>query len=254
MDTRSPMTRQAGPSGLPGLPVSHVGHRNGLARRSKLRRRFMLVSVAMLASLLAVLGVGFAQDAGTSTVSVALPAGVSAFAVSSSAGTAPQGVVSPADDVVLKWGSASTGGSSNWSAVKVPKWQVGAGASCAFSAPGDANNAPGDLIFLDASDTTTTKLMISVFVTNLDVLAAYYSSWSFEMHVYQAPSLTGPWTSSVASQRIQSDRGSATFVVDITGGNHYLNLTLDEGACYAVAVPSDPADLQPAFFVQASEL
>lgn len=206
-----------------------------VGRRGRLRRRFTVVSAGMLSILMAILGVSFAADSGTTTVTVT--GATSAVAVYPVTGTAPEGAVT------LQAGSASANEATTWSPANSPSWTVAAGSAGAVP-------SAGDLAYLDTAGSTATSMMVSLYVTNLDQLAANYSSYNFNLTLWKSANGTSGW-SSVGTQVLTSDSGTLNWVVDIEE-DHY-GITLDAGGSF-YTVSTTGGSLSPSFFIRATQL
>lgn len=334
------------------MSITFAGVDQSARRRTKLRRRFLLVSIALLSTLLAILGIGFAADAGTSTVTVTSADGVLVYPVAGSGSAPDRAAVLPYDSATTNSGTnevqslsatnSTTGtftlsfngattsalnfnasatdidgaleglsnigsanvttaggpinsaavtvtfvgtlagtnvgqitvnnvnldgtlpvvttapqgsGDNTWSPNNTPSWSVAAGTA------GEVDS-PGDLVYIDATVATSTKVQISVYVTNLEALAVNYSSWAFGIAVYQSESPTAAiigtnsttdWVK-VADSFLTSDRGANTFTVTVDTGGKHLAIGMPEGTFYTVQTDTANGALQPSFFVRATEL
>lgn len=240
-------------------------------RRTNLRRRYKLVTSGLMAVLLAVLGVGFAADAGTTTVSVATPDGVIVYPVG---GDVDDGfTATPVDDLVtLPYSSKNAVDdeladpvtyTANYTSVDVPSWDVAKGSPGTLSA-----TEAGDIAYIDAADTTGTKLMVSVYVTNLAALSVNYSAWAFNVGLYQSDAADGTWPTLISAaspdndatdlrqaEVLTSDSGQVSFIVDATNEPH-VSLSLDEGGSFFTADTdtSGGGALEPTFFIRVQQL
>lgn len=174
--------------------------------KTRLRRRFSLVAAGLLSVLMAVLGVNFAADSGTSSSTVTSAAGI----------------------------AVTPGTPQNWS--------VSVGSAGTVPAPdaGDkiATIAPGG--------STSSKMLISVYVTNLAELSVNYSSWNFNLGLYDAtPTLVG------GAQVVTSDAGTISWVVDT---DETYTLKLESGGSFYTIANGASGSLSPKFFVRATQL
>lgn len=222
-------------------PVATVG------RRGRLRRRFIVVSAGALSVLMAILGVSFAADSGTVNVSVSDP--------SDGVVVRPVGVPGAATGVTLTYGSTFV--TDAWTVENLPNWAVAAGT--AGSVPASAGTDPdhegaGDLAYIDADDATSTTMMVSLFVTNLDKLAAAYSSYNFKIALYSSTDGATGWGSPVETAVLTSDSGTINWIVDIDPARPHFTVTIEEGGSYYTVSTSEPANLTPSFFIRASQL
>lgn len=176
--------------------------------KTHLRRRFSLVAAGLLSVLMAVLGVNFAADSGTSNATV-----------------------TPATGIAVTSGSPQS-------------WSVAVGSAGTVPAP-----ATGDKIAtITPGSSTSSKMLISVYVTNLAELSLNYSSWNFNVGLYDAtPALVGG-----AAQVVTSDAGTISWVVD-TDETYTLKL-LAGGSFYTIGTNTTTGSLSPKFFVRATQL
>lgn len=220
--------------------------RTRISRRATLRRRYKVVAAGLLAVLMSILGVGFAADAGTTTVSVTAPAGVAVYTIPASAGgTAPTGAVD------LPHGSQSVLNSATWGTPVSPAWNVSAGSAGTLSTSND-----GDVVYIDATGATSTKLQVSVYVINLAELAVNYTSWAWNVGLYNGATATGMGTAGSPAQEqvITSDSGQLNFVVDVTTNKH-VSISLEAGGSfYTIQTDTTNGDLSPTFFVRVQQL
>ena len=186
-------------------------HINSAVRQPKtrLRRRFSLVAGGLLSVLMAVLGVNFAADSGTSSSTVTSTTGITVTA------SAPQ------------------------------SWSVSVGSAGTVPAPGAAKIAT-----IVPGTATSSKMLISVYVTNLAELSLNYSSWNFNVGLWDTagtPALVGG-----AAQVVTSDAGTISWVVDT---DQTYNLKLEAGGSfYTIGTDTTDGSLSPKFFVRATQL
>lgn len=174
--------------------------------RRPLRRRFALTSAGLLSVLVAVLGVNFAGDTSTSSPDV-----------------------SPLAGIIITQGTPQT-------------WNVSVGSAGSVPEP----EAADKIASINPAGATSTKMLVSVYITNLDQLAVNYSSWNFNLSLDPATG-TGP-----ADQVITSDSGTVSWVVD-TGQTYTLKLEAG-GSFYTIATNTTTGSLSPQFFVRATQL
>lgn len=188
-------------------------------RRGPLRRRFILVAAGLLSILLAVLGINFAADSGTSTPAIQEKSGL---AVTPSTPTA---------------------------------WNVTVGS--AGSVPTASNLATIN----PAQAISGTKMLLSVYITNLADLAVNYSSWNFNLALYDSGTVFNDSTRVGYSatppvsgiEVMTSDSGTLTWVVAIDIAKTYT-LRLEAGGGFYTIGDGSSGSLSPAFFVRATEL
>lgn len=198
------------------------------------------------------LSVSFAADSGTSQANVSSSSSaIAVYSVPTSAGG-----TAPSTSVVLRHGSTSADANSTWGTPVAPAWSVAGGSSGSISSSED-----GDLAYLDASGSTSTKILVSVFVTNMGDMAENYTSWAFNIAVTgraAAPtsaSIGGAAWATTADQTevITSDSGTVNFVID-TSTNKHFSLTMDEGGSFYTVQTSNSDGLAPKFFIRATQL
>ncbi|MDA8296742.1 MAG: hypothetical protein M0004_09180 [Actinomycetota bacterium] len=151
--------------------------RRRAAKRTKTRKRFLVVSLAVLLVVGAALGVSFLGSTGTTSISISSPnATESNFVVTS--GVAPE-------PLVHGTGTPAT-------TFSPPSWSPVAGAAGSVT-------TPGDLAFFNAS-AVSDGLDVSAYITNLPALQSDYSSFALPVQVwYLATVLTGTSTTSPAT-------------------------------------------------------
>ena len=226
--------------------------------RTPLRRRYAFATIAVMAVVAATLSVSFAADSGTSTATVTgSTSAVGVYDVSGAVPTAPWDFNSDSDNVdkiTLPEGSELNEHASavTWSNADSPAWSVAGGSSGTVLAAG-----AGDLAYLDASGSSSSKVLVSVYVTNMAELAVNYTSWAFNIELHQATATdagTGSWTQVGTDELVTSDSGTVTFIADISSMDH-LGLVLGTGGSfYAVQTDTNNGELGPEFFVRSTQL
>ena len=182
--------------------------------KAPLRRRFSLVAASLLAVLMAVLGVNFAADSGTSSSNVAPIAGITV-----SDGT-PQG------------------------------WSVSVGSAGTVPGPDDDELVAA----IDPGATTATRMLVSVYVTNLSGLSVNYSSWNFNLGLFDVTTPSNPVPVGT-TQVITSDSGTVSWVADVNTTKDYAVKLMAGGSFYTIGTSTTSgASLSPKFFVRATEL
>lgn len=220
------------------------------ARQSKVRRRFLLAGVGVLAVLGPMLGVSFLGDSGTATASVSGSAASSLVYTS----TLPCDIFGSGstNKVTLEHGTTATltaACTAAQSATYVqPSW------SPAANSAGSVSTA-GDIALVDMSaEPSATNAVVSLYTTNLEGLGSDYSSFALPVNVYECASSSAPcstWTAVTgASSFITNTNG--TYSISLPGG-YYYDLTIDTGGeYYCISTnTTSPATLAPQFFVTA---
>lgn len=180
-----------------------------VVRRKPMRRRFALASAGLLAVLCAALGVNFAGDSSTSSTTVNTQGGVG-----------------------VNTGSLQT-------------WNVSLGSAGTVPAPASTDS----IATINTSAVTASKIVISVYVTNLAALAHDYTSWNFDLGLYDDSATPVK----VKSDTMTSDSGMVSWVVPV-GSVKLFTLQLTGGSFYAIDNDTTDGSLAPQFFVRASEL
>jgi hypothetical protein len=236
--------------------------KSGLART---RKRFLVVSLAALAVLGAGLGVSFTADTGVTSIGtgtagstnplISTPVYGTAYSTPGSLGlpTAINGTTGTAGANGWKYG---TGVSAVASIPTAPVWPtVVAGTS------GEVTSS-GDISLIDATDTSATSLLVTIYVTNMKALAKTYNSYSLPIRVYeptsfnQSPTLGGiVWAGTAATDvngtNTNNTQGYETFKL-ATGAGKYYAITLDHGGSfYTYQTNANGAAITPAFYITA---
>jgi hypothetical protein len=229
------------------------------ARLGGRRRRFLIVSVAALAVLGAAMGVSFLGDTGTQSLSVSAAAGSGNFVFSvETGGVAGVGSALPANltgTAALPGGSAvSQTTSPHVSTAVKPSWTAALGAGSV--------TITGDMAVIDATASggaatlpdSSHKLLVTVYVSNLDQFGADYSSYALPINVYK--SVAGAsWADAGASAT-----PNTVFITNLGG---QVSFTLNPGFMYAIYMPTGGSwfnvnttndgthNLAPSFFLSA---
>lgn len=228
---------------------------SGLART---RRRFLIVSIAALTVLGTSLGVSFTADTGVTQVTAASTGGALPLIWSANYTTAGGLPV------------AVTG-------VGTAGWKYGAGTPSKPTAPvwptvvaGQAGSVTtaGDIAVVDATDTSATFLLLTVYVTNMKPLSLTYNSYSLPVRIY-APLATAPlngfsggsitWDTNPATDSngintantyLTNTQGYETFKL-ATGAGKYYEVTLDSGGSFYPYQTGAGGATTPAFYITA---
>lgn len=223
---------------------------NGIAR---MRKRFLVVSVAALAVLGTSLGVSFTADTGVTQVTAANTGGALPLVWSAGYGTAGglPTAVTGAGTAGWKYGTGtpSTPGTPGW-----PTVVAGQAGSVSSS---------GDVAMIDATDTTANYLLVTVYITNMKELALTYNSYSLPIRVYAPTSFASgsvTWSGTAATDAnsintgntyLTNNQGYETFKL-ATGTGKYYAITLDAGgAYYPYQTGAANAATTPAFYITA---
>lgn len=210
-------------------------------RLSARRRRFLAVSLAVLAVVGVALGVSFAADTGTTSVTVT--AGTTSsliFPLDASAGDTV-----PAAVTVTKNNTQATSGTT--SANVVPSWSPVAGAAGSVATAGDLAVVDGR----SASAGGAANVVLTIYLTNLANLQAAYSSFAFPVRVYEStnPTATGNWSvvSSTAGVYLTNTTGFLSVSLP-TAANKYYLVAMDTGGSFYTVSTTVAANLNPSFY------
>lgn len=227
-----------------GLPRSR---RSG----TKTRRRFLILSIAALAVLATALGVSFTADTGVTTITGVTSGGTSAL------------VYTPTYGSPGSLPAAITAGGANG-------WKYGTGTSTStpttptFSTivAGTAAKVTGsgDVALIDATDTSSNDLLVTVYITNMQALGLTYNSYSLPIRIYSGTASTGSitWGASpvtdangldTSTTYLTNTAGFETFKV-ATGSSKYYEVTLDSGgSLYPFQTGASGAATAPALYI-----
>lgn len=181
------------------------------AKRGPLRRRFTFAAVGTLAVLMAVLGVNFAGDSGTASPAITGSAGIVVTTPET-----PQG------------------------------WAVSVGSAGSVPAPGATNS----IASINPAGASSSKMLVSVYVTNLSDLAVNYSSWNFNLQLFDSSATPAQIGDTLVAT---SDSGVVSWVVTIDPAKTYKVKLAEGGSFYTIANGAS-GSLSPEFFVRATQL
>ncbi len=241
-------------------------------RSSKLRRRFLMAGVAGLAVLGPMLGVSFLGDTGTATPSITGSSASSLVYIGTMpCGTSSTSIFGPsastqtsAPTATLEYGSSATYDSTTCSSStptvtdstkNYPTW------SPAADSAGQVTH--GDIALVDATGVaSSTDVIVNLYLTNLQSLAADYSSFAFPVDVYSCtPSTTAgsgcgstaaPWTAvtGIAGNYLTNTAGYYSF--SLPGGDYYDITFKTGGEFYCISTTASTGSLSPTYLVTAS--
>lgn len=201
-----------------------------------------MVSVAGLAVLAASLGVSFAGDTGTTSLTVSGGNSNFVFPVATN-NTLPNAVTS------LKYTSAAAVNTSHViTAAVTPSWAPIAGSA------GTVTTA-GDLGLIDAT-TVANAIILNLYVTNLAALQQDYSSYSLPINVYSSTCSSGcTWaqdTAVVASPPTYLTNSAGVITLKLPTGKYY-DITMETGgAFYTISTTATGGALSPSFYFVAT--
>lgn len=219
----------------------HVQLRSGRVRR----KRFLALGAAGLAVLGVSLGVSFAGDTGTTSLSVS--GGNSSFVFPVANGNAV-----PAAVTSLKYTQASGINASHvFTAAVTPSWQPVAGSA------GSVTTA-GDLALIDAT-TVANAVVLNMYVTNLSALQQDYSSYALPINVYSStcPSNVCTWTADTtvipaANAPLYLTNSAGVVTLKLPTGKYYSIAMDTGGAFYTISTTASGGALSPSFYFVAT--
>lgn len=218
------------------------------------RKRFLVASLAGLFVAATSMGVSFTADTGVTQVTTASTGGALPLVWSASytAGNLPAAVTG-AGTAGWKYGTTGTGTQSVSTAPGWPTVVAGQAGSL---------TSGGDIAVIDATDTSATYLLVTIYITNMRQLALTYNSYSLPFRIYSGSlsggSITWSGTAAVdsnlvntANTYITNNSGYETFKL-ATGGTKYYEVTLDSGgAYYPFQTGASGAATTPALYITA---
>ena len=210
------------------------------------RRRFLMVSVAMLGVLGIALGVSFAGTTGTTGPSVSGGSTSWVFPVANTKAV-PAGVLD------LKYTTAITdnlSGTETIGTAVLPNWTP------IQDAAGTVTTA-GDLAVIDAQGQS---LLVSMYVTNLHLLQQAYTSYAFDVNVYKCASACttqAAWTEATtvipATDTVLLTNTEGFLQFEMPSGFYYV-ITIDTGGTFFAYNTSSSPNLSPAYFFSAQAI
>ena len=233
--------------------VSEPQISGGLARA---RKRFLAVSMAGLLVAATSMGVSFTADSGVTQVTTAATGGALPLVWSASYGNAGNlpAAVTGTGAAGWKYGTTGTGAQSVPTAPVWPTVVAGQAGSVTTA---------GDIATIDATDTTATYLLVTIYITNMRALALTYNSYSLPFRIYNSTAVISgaiSWSSSptidangvnTANTYITNNSGYQTFKL-ATGAGKYYAVTLDSGgAFYPFQTGASGAATTPALYITA---
>ena len=228
-----------------------------LATSSRLRntrKRFLIVSVAVLAVFGTTLGVSFTADTGVTTITAAGIGGALPLIWSAnygSAGNLPAAVTGTAS-AGWKYGTAGSGAQS---VPTTPGWPT------VVAGQAGSITASGDIATIDATDLTSGFLLVTIYITNMKALALTYNSYSLPIRIYSGIRSSGnvTWNGTAhtdsnsintANTYLTNNQGYETFKL-ATGALQYYSITLDAGGSYYPYQTNAGGATTPAFYITA---
>lgn len=238
---------------LTELTMLDVPAVRGLARA---RKRFLIASLAGLCIAGTSMGVSFTADTGVTQVTAASTGGALPLVWSANYGVAGNlpTAITGAGTAGWKYGGTGTGSQSVSTAPVWPTVVAGQASSVTTA---------GDVATVDATDTSATYLLVTIYITNMHQLALTYNSYSLPFRIYGSTAFTSgavTWSASpiadanginTANTYITNNSGYETFKL-ATGAGKYYAVTLDSGgAFYPYQTGAAGAATTPALYITA---
>jgi hypothetical protein len=217
------------------------------------RKRFLIVSVAVLAVFGTTLGVSFTADTGVTTITAAGIGGALPLIWSANYGSAGNLPAAISGVGVAGW-KYGTGGASSTPAT--PGWPT------VVAGQAGSITANGDIATIDATDLTSGFLLVTIYITNMKALALTYNSYSLPIRIYSGTrtGINVAWSGTAlvdsnsintANTYLTNNQGYETFKL-ATGGFQYYAITLDiGGSYYPYQTGASGAATTPAFYITA---
>jgi len=222
---------------------------------SKLRRRFLALSVPALAIVLAVTGISYLASTGAVTTTVR-PSSTNFIYPVVTAGRVPSALAgglkyTPSTDIA----STST---HKLTAVVNPSW------SPTTNSAGSVTTA-GDLAVVDAS-IAKHGVVVSMYITNLASLQAHYSSFDLPVTVYEKPcttmattglsctAVTGTWVAVTTAKEVKTSYVTSTvgFMTFNLAAGYLYDITIGTGGSfYCTTAPANGTGLAPNYYFTA---
>ena len=218
------------------------------------RKRFLVISVVALTVLGTSLGVSFTADTGVTQIATASTGGALPLVWSPTYGT-PGGLpaaVTGAGAAGWRYGTGTP-----TSLPTTPVWPT------VVAGQAGSVTTSGDIATIDATDTSATYLLVTLYITNMRPLALTYNSYSLPIRVYAASTFANgaiTWGANPATDAngintantyLTNTQGYETFKL-ATGAGKYYALTLDSGgAFYPYQTGATGAATTPAFYITA---
>lgn len=213
--------------------ASHLVVTNGF---TSVRKKFLLLSVTALAILGASMGVSFTADTGVTQITAASTGGALPLVWSATYGTAG-GLPTAVTGVATAGWKYGTSGTGLQSVPTVPGWPV------VVAGQAGSVSSAGDIAVIDATDTSATYLLVTIYVTNMRPLALTYNSYSLPIRIYASTAFSSgaiTWSATpvvdsngidLATTYLTNTQGFETFKLP-TGAGKYYAITLDAGGSY----------------------
>ena len=146
------------------------------------RKRFLIFVIAGLLVTATSMGVSFTADSGVTQVTTAATGGALPLVWSANYGVAGNlpATVTDVGTAGWKYGTVGTGSTSVPTAPVWPTVVAGQAGSVTTS---------GDIAIIDATDTSATYLLVTIYTTNMKALALTYNSYSLPFRIYSSSSL-----------------------------------------------------------------
>ena len=249
--------------------MENIGQAFDLRPVSLRRRRFLMVSVAVLAVLGMALGVSFMADSGATEVGVTSAASDFVFPIANGSDL-PNGVdMLPYTGNDEALGAPGDGGASDTNTngtvanplvsantavttADLPSWTP-------IANSGGTVGSGGDLALIDATDLgNSPAITVSMYITNVEALQRMYSSYAFDVEVWQATEATceAAGTTSCDWDHSSLTSSSQTFLThtdafltfSMVEGFYYAITMDDGGSLYCISTSASGGSLSPSFY------
>ena len=223
---------------------------------ARTRKRFLVLSSAVLMVLGTSMGISFTADTGVTQITTASTGGSLPLVWSATYGVAGglPTAVTGVGTAGWKYGTTGTGLQSVSTAPVWPTVVAGQAGSVSTA---------GDIATIDATDTTANYLLITIYITNMRPMALTYNSYSLPFRIYGSTAFSAgaiTWSASpisdanginTANTYITNTSGYETFKL-ATGAGKYYAVTLDSGgAFYPYQTGAVGAATTPALYITA---
>lgn len=238
---------------LTELTMLDVPTVRGLARA---RKRFLVVSLGALFVTGISMGVSFTADTGVTQVTAASTGGALPLVWPANYGT-PGGLPAAVDTVTATAQAGWRYGTGTPSTPTAPVWPT------VVAGQAGSVTTAGDIAVIDATDTSATYLLVTIYITNMHELSLTYNSYSLPFRIYGSVAFASgriTWSGSpisdnnginTANTYITNNSGFETFKL-ATGAGKYYEVTLDSGgAFYPYQTGASGAATTPALYITA---
>ena len=239
-----------------GTPMAQLRSPGALSR---MRKRFLVISVTSFVLLGFSLGVRFTADTGVTQITAASTGGALPLIWTPTAygtnGSLPAAVTG-SGTAGWKYGTVAAETVTPRSAPLGPVWPT------VVAGQAGSVTTAGDLAVIDATDVTANFLLLTIYITNMKALSLTYNSYALPIRVYASTAfVTGSitWGASPATDANSTNTGSSyltntqgfqTFKL-ATGVGKYYAITLDAGGSFFPYQTTGGGATTPAFYMTA---